>query len=115
MAGREPEPLGASRPGFPKADFIELVSETAIALQKALAEFLQRTNLPIWLNAKRCFEPYRGSLRQITDTMNSLIKLGGTNQFVASSHAEVTAAIKAAGDDFQPLPVARRSSLSSTC
>ncbi|EHK52941.1 hypothetical protein MAXJ12_32764 [Mesorhizobium alhagi CCNWXJ12-2] len=57
-------------------------------------------NLPIWLNAKRCcFEPYRGSPRQITDTMNSmnsLIKLESANQFAANSHTEADAAIKAA-------------------
>ena len=54
-------------------------------------------NLPIWLNAKRCcFEPYRGSPRQITDTMNSLIKLESANQVVAKSHTEAVAAIKAA-------------------
>jgi hypothetical protein len=55
MAGREPAHLGAWA-GFPKADFIELISETAIALQpvetatvkleqKALAECLQRTRI----------------------------------------------------------------------
>jgi hypothetical protein len=38
--------------------------------------------------------------------MNSLIKLESANHFVANSHTEAVAAIKAALDDFRPLPVA---------